>query len=330
MKRSSILDVKNTVAEEIARLTRSDISRSGDAYAYTAATNPKMVGLGRAKRNGENILAVRVFGKSSFWKNKLNWLKRITSGEVDVSFIGDISAVRPTDQIDPIRTRQRPLLIGSSISHGKVTAGTLGCFVQCSGRIAILTNNHVAANQNDASTGDKICQPGNADGGSIERDTVATLGNFVRINEKHNLVDAAYALLANGEAYDAKNIKGIGSLVGLYEDEIEPGDIVAKYGRTTGVTYGRVSAVEVDNVAVGYTGGAKSFDQQIEIEGRDNEGFSAGGDSGSMIVSYGRGNPRAVGLLFAGGPRGGRNGKGLTYANYMAKALTLLDCKLAY
>lgn len=76
---------------------------------------------------------------------------------------------------------------------------------------------------------------------------------------------------------------------------------VKKYGRTTGQTKGRVTAINA-TVNVGYSSGVARFVNQIIIEPGD---FSAGGDSGSLIVVDGKGPNKAndrkpVGLLFAG------------------------------
>jgi hypothetical protein len=105
-------------------------------------------------------------------------------------------------------------------------------------------------------------------------------------------------------------------------DDVEPDERVEKVGRTTGYTLGRVSAVEVDGVAVQYDQGLYTFDDQIEIDGVAGA-FSAGGDSGSVIW---RSADRApLGLLFAGSETGGRTGGGVTFANPMATVLSVLD-----
>ena len=104
------------------------------------------------------------------------------------------------------------------------------------------------------------------------------------------------------------------------------GDVVHKVGRTTGVRHGRVTAFELDGVAVEYDLGVISFDDQIEIEGAGNRAFSDAGDSGSLIVDD---QMRAAALLFAGGDHGGSNGKGLTYANPIGAVLKALKVKLA-
>jgi hypothetical protein len=65
----------------------------------------------------------------------------------------------------------------------------------------------------------------------------------------------------------------------------------------------------------------------LEIEGAAADAFSAGGDSGSLIVDE---DHKAVALLFAGGDVGGANGKGLTYANPIRAVLDALKLELLY
>jgi hypothetical protein len=102
---------------------------------------------------------------------------------------------------------------------------------------------------------------------------------------------------------------------------------VAKVGRTTGATRGRVTAIELDNVVVAYDLGNLRFDHQIEIEGEGDDPFSLGGDSGSLIVD---GACKGVALLFAGSNLGGSNGQGLTYAHPLRSVLEGLQVDLLY
>ena len=59
----------------------------------------------------------------------------------------------------------------------------------------VLSNNHVYANQNNASLGDSILQPGAVDGGSEPDHTIGTLADFEPINFSggDNHIDAAIA-----------------------------------------------------------------------------------------------------------------------------------------
>ena len=175
--------------------------------------------------------------------------------------------------------------------------------------------------------GRNIVQPGALDGGSPTADRVAKLTRFVRLDPgQTNFVDCAIAKLNSTIQADVHKLKGIGTLAGQRSSDLQVGDVVHKVGRTTGVRHGRVTAFELDGVAVEYDIGVISFDNQIEIEGAGNRSFSDAGDSGSLIVDD---QMRAAALLFAGGDHGGSNGKGLTYANPIGAVLQALKVKLA-
>ena len=247
-------------------------------------------------------------------------LGRAASAEVDVRVIGP---VRPLCSPADLQQRVRPLRPGLSVAHPSVTAGTLGGFVRTRTGLAILSNNHVLAASNGATVGDAVLQPGPADGGGAD-DRVATLAAFERlVAGTANLVDAAVATLDDGVDAEPGDLPG-GPLLGSVPAslDIDPDEAVEKLGRTTGHTLGRITAVEVDAVAVGYDEAVYRFDDQIEIEGR-NGAFSAGGDSGSVIW---RSRDRApIALLFAGSETGGAAGTGVTFANPLATVLATLE-----
>jgi hypothetical protein len=247
-------------------------------------------------------------------------LGRAASAEVDVRVIGP---VRPLCCPADLQQRVRPLRPGLSVAHPSVTAGTLGGFVRTRTGLAILSNNHVLAASNGATVGDAVLQPGPADGGGAD-DRVATLAAFERlVAGTANLVDAAVATLDDGVDAEPGDLPA-GPLLGSVPAslDIDPDEAVEKLGRTTGHTLGRITAVEVDAVAVGYDQAVYRFDDQIEIEGR-NGAFSAGGDSGSVIW---RSRDRApIALLFAGSETGGPAGTGVTFANPLATVLAALE-----
>lgn len=270
-------------------------------------------------------LAVRVQQRSLEASREVERITRRARGEVDLRYVGSINKrVIPWYQ-----KRQRPLLIGCSVGHFKITAGTLGCFVRprAGGDPCMLSNNHVLANENDATKGDAILQPGAIDGGRRPSDVVGTLVRFVRFRpHARNFVDCAIAAVDGKIASNRATLRGLGILKGLGDAFVGKGDRVAKLGRTTGVTHGRVTAFELDNVVIRYDIGNLRFDNQIEIEGAGSDPFSDGGDSGSLIVTA---DKRGVALLFAGGDQGGANGQGLTYANPLHDVLDALDVDLA-
>jgi len=244
----------------------------------------------------------------------------------------DAAAVAP---VTPwYRTNTRPLLIGSSIGHFKVTAGTLGGFVSRGGAgVFVLSNNHVLADEGRAAGGDAVLQRATFDGGRNPRDFVATVRHWVRLKGRGaNFADAALARLESPIEYDAARLRGLVGgmdrmLAGVRAEPLDEGEVVYKVGRTTGATEGRVTASEMDNVVVNYDVGNLRFDDQIEIEGAGTAAFSDGGDSGSLIVD---GSGRAVALLFAGGDTGGSNQMGLTYANPIGKVLSSLRATLLF
>jgi hypothetical protein len=245
--------------------------------------------------------------------------------EVDVRVIGAVRALSaPTPE--NLQWRTRPLAPGLSVAHPGVSAGTLGGFVRVGGRLAILSNNHVLAASDAAAVGDPVLQPGPADGGDPAADRVATLTAFERFTaDRANRVDAAVATVDAEVPLEPGRLPG-GPLAAdpVEVDDVEPDERVEKVGRTTGHTVGRVSAVEVDGVAVQYDQGVYTFDDQIEIDGVAGA-FSAGGDSGSVIW---RSADRApLGLLFAGSETGGRVGGGVTFANPLATVLSVLDLR---
>ena len=285
------------------------------------------LGVSKHPSNMGYRLAIRLQRHSLQDRPELSRLTDMAKGEVDVQFVGRIQkrSTVPWEQ-----QRRRPLRIGTSVGHHKITAGTLGCFVRRGSddkqSVCILSNNHVLANENRAGLGDAILQPGRLDGGALSKDKVATLTDFVKLKKRHNLLDCAIAEIdLKHMAFDPTRIQGLGNLAGVSTTPVDEGTKVAKLGRTTSLTNGRVTAFELDDVVVAYDTGNLSFDQVIEIEGVGAQAFSDGGDSGSLIVNARR---EAVGLLFAGSESGGRNKAGLTYANPIQDVLKALKIEL--
>jgi hypothetical protein len=218
------------------------------------------------------------------------------------------------DPVDPTARFDRPVPIGVSTGHPVITAGTIGCRVTDGTDVYALSNNHVYADENSASIGDAVIQPGTFDGGSSPADDIGTLSAFVPIvfpddpdsdpdTWPENEIDAAIALSSTSLLGNATPSDGYGTpksgTAGAYLNQK-----VKKYGRTTGLTKGQVYLVSVI-VNVGYDSGVARFVNQIIIIPGD---FSAGGDSGSLVVVDGKGrrdranDRRPVGLLFAGSP----------------------------
>jgi hypothetical protein len=296
------------------------------ASAVGGATRWSGVSLGLAPVGpGQVHLAVRLVDQGDA-DVVLAGLGDAARAEVDVRVIGPVRLLTSPPGSSPaeLQQRVRPLRPGVSVGHEDVTAGTLGGFVRRpgSGELLVLSNSHVLADSGAASPGDPVLQPGVADGGTAA-DRIGRLSGSVPFGAgPGDLVDAAVAALDPGVAVDPAGYPG-GALLAVVATatDVDPDELVEKVGRTTGHTRGRVTAVEVDGVGVQYDDGVHTFDDQVEIEGLTG-GFSAGGDSGSVIW---RSRDRApLGLLFAGSTVGGSAGGGVTFANPLATVLERL------
>lgn len=330
MNLDSVRELKQTLAARVLPQIESTItSRSAFGRAAMpvarAAEPPPSVALGVAVAGRGYKLAVRVQKRAFQDGREVELITKQAKGEVDVRYVGRVGKRAMPWYLQ----QQRPLLIGCSIGHYNITAGTLGCFVKprAGAGLFVLSNNHVLADENAGKPGDPILQPGKDDGGQRPADVVAKLRAFVRLKKRGaNLLDCALGELVEGIETNRTKLRGLGKLSGLGDAFLDEGTEVAKLGRTTGLTHGRVTAFELDNVVVGYDIGNLRFDDQVEIEGAGDEPFSDGGDSGSLIVGK---DKRGVALLFAGSDQGGANGQGLTYANPLRTVLDALKVDLA-
>lgn len=221
----------------------------------------------------------------------------------------------PEPSIDPTARFEQPVPIGVSTGHPAITAGTIGCRVTNGTDVYALSNNHVYADENQAYRGDNVLQPGDYDGGIDPDDAIGTLYAYVSIvfppdpgapynDWPKNKVDAAIALCTEGTLGNSTPV-GEGGGYGVPSSGttgVYVGQPVQKYGRTTGLTKGTVSEWNAA-VLVGYSDDKVAlFIEQIVILPNKGRGFSAGGDSGSLIVTNDN-DKSPVGLLFAGGGR---------------------------
>lgn len=185
------------------------------------------------------------------------------------------------------------------ISRRYCCSGTLGSLVQdTSGVKYILSNNHVLAIGDKAVAGDDISQPGLIDSNC----QIATIvADFTVAPQLGSNVDAAIAQLRTGTMDATGYIEDIGVPSSIVRNPAV-GLGVAKSGRTTGFQTGTVSSIN-SSVTVKYTtecgsnkGVNVSYTNQVVI---NSTTFSAGGDSGSLIVTNDSCH-QPVALLFAG------------------------------
>jgi hypothetical protein len=204
----------------------------------------------------------------------------------------------------------------NDITRAFCCSGTLGSLVSDGTSQYVLSNNHVLARADQAAAGEDISQPGLIDN-SCQIATV--VADFTIAAPLGSNVDAALAQLRPGTMDSTGFIEDVGVPSSTV---LAPsvGLSVAKSGRTTGFTTGSVGSINT-SVNVQYQkncGSGKkfviSYTNQVVI---NSSTFSAGGDSGSLIVSNDAShNP--VALLYAGS-------SSTTIGNPIGEVLTTLS-----
>lgn len=233
-----------------------------------------------------------------------------------------------------------PTPLGVSGGSGKDSAqigggtvccgGTLGSLVSRGGKQFILSNNHVLSISDAATAGDPIVQPSLIDNNCSVTPTVASLSQFFNLeNGTGTKVDAAIAQVGTGTVDPLGTIVQLGGANNGSQPTDGPphagagvsatvGRAVAKSGRSTGLTCSKIFAINV-STSVQYQKGCGTgatfnvnYTDEVDIS---NGGFSAEGDSGSLVVTQDTAD--AVGLLFAGSNQD-------TVANPVSDVLTAL------
>lgn len=238
--------------------------------------------------------------------------------------LGDAPGARADASVDRNGKFARPVPIGVSTGHPGVTAGTIAARVTDGEHVYALSNNHVYANNNGGKAGDNLLQPGVVDGGRDPDDAIGTLHDFEPIQFcsggacPFNHMDAALALTSTDDLGFETPDDGYGAPRPWTADP-KLGMKVQKYGRTTGWTEGRITGIHAI-IDVSYRTGTARFEEQVVVSGG---GFSAPGDSGSLIVTDGTllADRRPVGLLFAGSSAN-------TIANPIGAVLSRFDVRV--
>jgi hypothetical protein len=186
-----------------------------------------------------------------------------------------------------LRSVLRPVSPGASFSSGPkenyLSASSVCCVVTDSAGKKYL----LLINQMDIKLGDHILQPGTLDGGKPQHEvaTVTNLGG--------QFSQAALALLKNGVAA-TNEIPGFGKINGVAD--AEPDQVVVHVGRSTGIVRGRVTHTDLD-VIVQMADGPLKLTDMIVVEGLNGRNFSAGGDSGSPVLTP---DGKLLGVIVAG------------------------------
>jgi hypothetical protein len=221
-----------------------------------------------------------------------------------------------------------PIKLGSS--GGNV--GDVGTTVCCIGTLGslwtraditnpfILSNNHVLARSGQGAAGEAIAQPGAAAcfnapitvANLTQQAPIVPPGTAPQTGPAPSNVDAAIAQVVAGQVDTAGTILDLGATAGTTSLPAAPpsatigtpalGMSVAKSGRTSGLTCSTITSINTTTSVVyetkcgsNVTAFTAQYANQLVINGGT---FSAGGDSGSLIVNST--NAQAVGLLYGG------------------------------
>ena len=236
------------------------------------------------------------------------------------------SVVYPNDNAG---AQSAPVKLGSS--GGNVN--DVGAKVCCIGTLGslwtradlanpfILSNNHVLARSSLGVAGEAIDQPGQsacfasdiAVGNLTAQATLAPAGSAQgRTGPAPSNVDAAIAQIVTGAVDPTGTILDLGAIAGPTSIPAAPPSAtigvpalnvaVAKSGRTSGLTCSTIASINTSvqiayetACGTGVTAFNATFTNQVVVNGGS---FSAGGDSGSLIVTSAQARP--VALLYGG------------------------------
>ena len=294
-KISNILSYSNPKIQKVAKIQQK--------HSNKIMAIPGVVGMGIGLSDkGKEVL--RVFTMNS---DVTGIPHNLESVDVEVKVTGMFVFFS-----DPTARFPRPVPTGVSTGHPEVTAGTIACRVKDNqGRYFALSNNHVFANSNDAQVGDNILQPGAYDGGTSPEDAIGTLYDFqqVQFDGSDNMIDAAITLTTPAQLNYSTLQGGYGAPASTTVSAFI-GQQVQKFGRTTRLTHGQITELNVtlnvcykcnDPMCWSCSKLARFVGQIAITSNTPPDEFSAGGDSGSLIVTDDE-NRNPVALLFAGNP----------------------------
>lgn len=212
----------------------------------------------------------------------------------------------------------------------ELSVGTLGAFVRdADGAIYLLSNNHILVINQDDYPGNAVIQPGTLDLTELELKLMPTISELTRVIEvasvscwvpfqfhtppglpPTNYVDAAIAELNDKRDHaDIYRLCYGGGITGVapsngvdYEGKPITSARVYKVGRTTGYTEGDIIMTTAAELISYPAGDVYFIDQLVVWPTPDNgDAFADNGDSGSLLLDD---HHRAVGLIFAGAPKG--------------------------
>jgi hypothetical protein len=305
--------------------------------ALSVGNQTTSIGIAQDEVTGELIYVVTCLAKEDPEAIAASLPKHVANVPVRVKATTDSPISAGKRRIEAPIAFSRSLLCGMSIVNDRLyrrpedieRIGSVGCFVRLNdGGVAALTTRHTLVGDGDGGkAGDPVSSPEYS-----EEFYVGEVHSYTEIGTDHPAIlgpsltyckaDAALAKLDKGVPYSpdfeprckrllppSLRISGTGEPA-LKQD-------VFKVGQTTGITFGRISAVDV-SIVIQYPWGNVAFKGAFQVVSREPRGFSEPGDSGAAIVGL---DGLVIGLLIA-------NQKGVAIGLPIAPALDELSCQL--
>jgi hypothetical protein len=202
--------------------------------------------------------------------------------------------------------------------------GTLGSLLTSNATppaLVILSNNHVLGMSDGATVGQEVTQPGVIETNCLLAGTinVATVTNILSLQTQPIPafpIDVTTAQITTGQVDLTGNILELGAVSAGVPQPAPPvagsgmvasvSQLLAKSGRTTGLTCANVDAINASLITVGYSEGCATgtsfnvtYNDEIVVANMSNgQSFIGDGDSGSLAVDEATATP--VALMFAG------------------------------
>ncbi len=290
-------------------IIKVSLARKGSVYTVSIATR---LPIARTKR--ERLSAE--FAKLYASKNILLELNVEKPFKVDQN-------IQNTHR--PVYYHKQKITCGSSIGLGNQrNAGTLTALAKDkAGQLLGISCNHVTGGCNTASVGTPIVSPGIQDvspenfeivGIGLHDSTGPMSQGLPQVFDISENCDIAFFEVSELAPVCSQQGEGEGS----YDTPKEFAEIsvdlkVKKWGRSTGLTHGEITKLVVEPESIDYNvtsyygpsssqtfRGTVYYPSIYEVESLSVSPFSAGGDSGSLVVSDVDGAEKIVGILIGG------------------------------
>ena len=339
MKLNEVQNIRDDILKDFDEHHRSTVDDKTNTESVVSESFDRRIAAGfSVLQKGNCRIELRVQRKSGPAWAFAESLKSKYKSEVNVDVVGTV-VMPPTSDVrrngtGPLIGKSPVLCPGLSVCHRDTRAGTIGLIVELQNGPALLSAAHVIGKSGSGEKNDPIYHPGKPDVDPLGLSyRVAKLTDSVDLSDNDiNEIDAAVGVLNEGIEFtnclpqlegcpDAgKPLKRVLSVRDLAS--MGPNLLVAKVGRTTGYTTGKLTALDVKRLPVRTPRGNYSFGSVIEVTW-SKDPFTRPGDSGSLV--YVRDPMAGIGLHFAS------DGKSKSYACELKKVLdhfgaTPVDC----